>query len=146
MRTRILPAIVLLLVACSHAHDDDWQLRNAVRQYDDYVHAMDAAHIADMFVEDGEVAHAGQVLAHGRAGIRTFLESFNGVVRVEENDMTIETVTVHNDTATVTGTYKQASAVLESGEVLRVRGKFESQWAKQPDGRWLMKRMETKPL
>jgi hypothetical protein len=64
-------------------------------------------------------------------------------VRVEENASSIESVTITGATAILTGTYQQKALLLPDKREIRVQGKFEAGWGRQPDGQWLIRRMGT---
>jgi hypothetical protein len=61
----------------------------AMHRYDELVQAMDSHALAGLFVADGVIANAGQVIAAGPAGIGAFLRSFDGKVRVEATGSTV---------------------------------------------------------
>jgi uncharacterized protein (TIGR02246 family) len=115
-----------------------------MRRYDQLVLAMNAEGIAAMFTPDGELIDAGKTIASTPASIRAFLQSFDGKVRVEENASSIESVTVTGATAILTGTYQQKALLLSDKREIRVQGKFEVEWSRQPDGQWLVRRMSTR--
>ncbi|MGH9937315.1 MAG: YybH family protein, partial [Blastocatellia bacterium] len=123
--------------------DAEGQVKAAMRRYDQFVLAMNAASIAAMFTPDGALVDAGKTIASAPASIRAFLGSFDGKVRVEENVSSIESVTVTGATAILTGTYRQKALLLSDKREIRVQGKFEAEWSRQPDGQWLIRRMST---
>jgi uncharacterized protein (TIGR02246 family) len=121
--------------------DAEEQVKAAMRRYDQLVLAMNAEGIAAMFTPDGELIDAGKTIASTPASIRAFLQSFDGKVRVEENASSIESVTLTGATAIMTGTYQQKALLLPDKREIRVQGKFEVEWSRQPDGQWLVRRM-----
>jgi len=123
--------------------DAEDQVKAAMRRYDQFVLAMNAASIAAMFTPDGALVDAGKTIASTPASIRAFLGSFDGKVRVEENASSIESVTLTGATAILTGTYRQKALLLSDKREIRVQGKFEAEWSRQPDGQWLIRRMST---
>ena len=120
------------------------QVKAAMRRYDQLVLSMNAQGIAAMFTPDGEIVNAGKTVARTPASIRAFLDSFDGKVRVEENVNSIESVTVTGVAALLTGSYQQKALILADKREIRVQGKFEVEWSRQPDGRWLIQRMSTR--
>src|SRR5262245_6955298 len=124
--------------------DAEEQVKAAMRRYDQLVLAMNAEGIAAMFTADGELIDAGKTIASTPASILAFLQSFDGKVRVEENASSIESVTVTGATAILTGTYQQKALLLSDKREVRVQGKFEVEWSRQPDGQWLVRRMSTR--
>jgi uncharacterized protein (TIGR02246 family) len=131
-------------MAPSPKADAEEQVKAAMRRYDQLVLAMNAEGIAAMFTPDGELIDAGKTIARTPASILAFLQSFDGKVRVEENVNSIESVTVTGATAILTGTYQQKALLLPDNREIRVQGKFEVEWSRQPDGQWLVRRMSTR--
>jgi len=111
----------------------------AAARYDQLALAMNAEGTAAMFTSDGEMIDAGKTIARTHASIRAFLKSFDGKVRVEENASSIELVTVTGVTAIMTGAYQQKALLLADKREIRVQGKFEAEWSRQPDGQWLIR-------
>jgi uncharacterized protein (TIGR02246 family) len=124
--------------------DAEEQVKAAMRRYEQLALAMNAEGIAAMFTPDGELINAGKTIARTPDSIRAFLQSFDGKVRVEENVNSIESVTVTGATAILTGTYQQKALLLPDKREIRVQGKFEVEWSRQPDGQWLIRRMGTR--
>lgn len=120
------------------------EVKAAMERYNQYVLAMDAESVAASFTADGEVIDRGRSIARGRDAIRKFLASFKGVVRVDENATTIQSVNVQGDTALVTGTYRQKATLLAHQRTIEVEGRLEAEWVRQPTGEWLIRRMRTK--
>jgi ketosteroid isomerase-like protein len=120
------------------------QVKAAMRRYEKLVLSMDAEGISAMFTPDGEIVDAGKTVARTPASIRAFLGSFDGKVRVEENVNSIESVTVRGAAAILTGAYQQKALILADKLEIQVQGKFEVEWSRQPDGRWLIRRMSTR--
>jgi len=120
------------------------QVKAAMRRYDQLVLSMNAQGIAAMFTPDGEIVNAGKTVARTPASIRAFLDSFDGKVRVEENASSIESVTGTGASAIMTGTYQQKALMLSDKREIRVQGKFEVEWSRQPDGQWLIRRISTR--
>jgi len=124
--------------------DAQEQVKAAMRRYDQLVLAMNADEIAAMYTSDGALVDAGQTIASTPASIHAFLGSFDGKVRVEENVSSIESVTITGSAAVLTGTYQQKALILSDKREIRVQGKFEAEWSRQPDGQWLIRRMSTR--
>jgi ketosteroid isomerase-like protein len=127
----------------SATKDEEEQLKAAMGRYERFTLAMNAEGIAAMFAPDGELINDGKTIARTPDSIRAFLKSFDGKVRVEENLNSIESITVTGATAVLTGTYRQKALLLPDKREIRVQGKFEVEWTRQPDGQWLIRRMGT---
>src|SRR5262249_49745555 len=123
--------------------DDEALVKAAMRRYSQFVKDMNAEGIAALFTSDGELIDAGKVIAQTPASIRKFLGSFEGVVRVEENINSIDSITVTGTSAILVGTYRQKVLMLADNRPVQVQGKFEVEWSRQPDGQWLIHRMRT---
>jgi uncharacterized protein (TIGR02246 family) len=125
--------------------DADATVRASIHRYDAMTRAMDADGISALFTNDGEIWNAGHLLGRGPDAIRAYLHSFDGQVHVDAQETTVEHVTVTDATVEVTGRYHQIARMLSDNHGLEIEGKAESEWVRQPDGRWLVRRMSTTP-
>jgi uncharacterized protein (TIGR02246 family) len=121
------------------------EVRAAMQKYSDAVRAMNSDAIAAFYTPDGEAWDRGKLNARGPDAIRTFLKSFDGVVRVDSYQTTITSVTIQGEEATITGTYEQTYTLLADGRSGTARGTYTAEWVRQPDGAWLVQRMTTAP-
>ena len=124
--------------------DDPAALVAAMHRYDQLVRAMDSHGLAGLFVADGVIANAGQVIATGPAGIEAFLRSFDGKVRVEATGSTVEHARIEGDRGWIDGRYAQDARLLAEGKLLHVSGRFTGEWVRA-GGAWRVRRLETTP-
>src|SRR5262249_51943348 len=123
---------------------DERQIRDAVAAYDSAVRRMDSDAIAAMYTADGEMWNAGQRICEGPDAIRAFLKSFEGHVKVETHETTIESVELAGDRAVVVATYHQRSRLLDgASDVAEVRGRIRFEWVRTDATHWRLKRAET---
>ena len=123
--------------------DETAPVRAAMQRYSQLVLSMDSKGIAAMFAPDGEIVNGGQVVAKGPAAIQTFLASFEGTVKVEENTDTIDTITINGDTAAVTASYHQKALTLSNNQEVVAQGHLKVIWTRQADGQWLIQTAST---
>ena len=133
--------ILLPLAGCAPTPED--QIREAMRAYDRMVLAMDSNAIANLYVPGGEARHDGALIAQGPDAIRTFLATFDGKVKVESTQSTIESITTDHSTAIASGAFHQRVHTLPDQKVIEVSGRFEAQWVLLDDHRWHLKTMST---
>jgi ketosteroid isomerase-like protein len=124
--------------------DDPAALVAAMHRYDELVRTMDSHALAGLFVADGVIANAGQVIATGPAGIEAFLRSFDGKVRVEATGSTVEHARIDGDRGFIDGRYAQDARLLPEGKLLHVSGRFTGEWVRE-SGVWRIRRLETTP-
>jgi len=127
--------------------DDPAALVAAMRRYDELVRAMDSHALAGLFVADGVIANAGQVIATGPAGIEAFLRSFDGKVRVEATGSTVEHARIEGDRGWIDGRYAQDAQdarLVAEARLLHVSGRFTGEWVRA-GGEWRVRRLETTP-
>jgi len=138
-----LVALVACVLPKQDAQSDRRAIEAGLQRYGALIQAMDADGVAQMFTEDGELGTRGQPPQHGRDAIRAYLKSF-GNVKVLSDEMTRASIDVNGDSATARGGYRQTAKVGDDAPV-HVHGGFESVWARQSDGRWLIKQMTAIP-
>jgi ketosteroid isomerase-like protein len=124
--------------------DDPAALVAAMHHYDELVRAMDSHALAGLFVTDGVIANAGQVIATGPAGIEAFLRSFDGKVRVEATGSTVEHARIEGDRGWIDGRYAQDARLVAEDRLLHVSGRFTGEWVRA-GGAWRVRRLETTP-
>jgi uncharacterized protein (TIGR02246 family) len=122
----------------------DAEVDAALARYRDLVVQVDAPRLADMFDADGEISYGDQKASVGHDAILAFFNSFAGY-KVVAYELRATGTSAQGGSATQSGTYSQ-TAQSPSGETIKTEGKFEARWARQADGRWLLKRMHTSPL
>ena len=120
--------------------DSNAEIEAALQRYNQLIITIDASGIATMYTVDGELVNSGQAAIKGPKAIHDFLASFVGV-HVESNVMTTESITVTGDSAIQIGTDDQKVTV--NGQLQSIHNRFEIEWARQPDSRWLIRRMST---
>lgn len=118
-------------------------IEKASQSYAAGLKAMDTAALVALYSDDGELRNPGMETLKGRDAIRKFLDSLKGA-RVESSTMSTDAIDVAGDVAIQWGTYSQR--VAPPGQPLgEFRGRYVAQWARQADGRWLLKRMLAQP-
>lgn len=144
---RSRPLIVAALLAafgfggCQTAIPEEPRVAAALEHYRELIMAIDAPGIAAMYTSDGELSHADGKPYIGPENIRAFLQQFSNF-KILAYDLTAAATKVEGNTATQTGTYRQ-TVVTPDGKTVRVHGTFEIRWSRQPDGRWLVRRLHT---
>ncbi len=116
----------------------------ALQNYARLQKAVDAAGLAASYTADGELLGPGMDALKGPAAIKKFLASFADV-KMQAMSMTSEHTDVWGNDALQWGTYAQTVVLPDKKEPQEFHGRFVVQWAKQPDGRWLIKRLLTQP-
>ena len=119
------------------------EARAMMDQYDQAMLKMDSQTIASFYLPDGAAYDNGQLQAQGPEAIRNFLESFGGVVRVDQYQMTITSAQVNGNTVILSGTFQQQYTMLANNQGGSTSGSFTVEWMRQPDGKWLIKKLET---
>ena len=143
-------ALLLLLIVILAPYHLFWraspqtQIAERIAQYDEFVRTMDADAIAHLFTENGEMWNAGTLVQHGPDAIRTFLHSFDGKVRVESQQTTIQRIVVTGRSATVFGTYRETARKLDDNSVVTATGEIRSIWVPCHES-WCIERVETTP-
>jgi hypothetical protein len=122
--------------------DDSDNLRYNITLYDKYVLAMNNDSIAALFTSDGQMISGGTITAQTPAGIKSYLSTFNGVVKVLEQKTTVTSVTVNGNSGVVTGTYTQKYKLLSNNQTGTASGSIRYEWVKT-GGRWLISKAIT---
>ncbi len=123
------------------ASDKD-QLIAATRTYDDLVHAMNSAAIAQLFTPDGTIENGGKLMATGPVEIARFLGTFEGKVKVDSTATTVESVHIDGDKALVDGHYEQTVHEIASNQVISVAGTYKAEWVRDGSA-WRIHHMRT---
>jgi uncharacterized protein (TIGR02246 family) len=106
--------------------------------------AVDPDAIAACFTATATLFEPGIQPVQTRESIRAFVASFPGV-RVEVATATPDTIEVFGDTALLWGSYFERLA-FPGQPVSEQHGKFVVEWARQPDGSWLIHRYFRVPV
>ena len=96
------------------------------------------------YTPDGEILNPGMDAVRGPEAIRKFLGSFKEV-KVEAAEMLPGAIEIGVNEATQWGTYTQRVRFPDGARPLAVAGRYVADWRRQPDGRWLLRRMLTQP-
>jgi ketosteroid isomerase-like protein len=127
------------------ASRDQARIRTRMAEYDNDLRAMNADGIARLFTADGELWNAGTLLKRGPDAIRAFLHSFDGQVRIESQQTTVDRVVIDGDRATSYGTYRQTARLLKDNSILNVTGEIRVDWIQCKPATWCVRRLETTP-
>jgi Tol biopolymer transport system component/ketosteroid isomerase-like protein len=123
--------------------DPRFEVEAALQEYARLTRAMDADRLAAAYETDGALINPGMDPVVGREAIRKFLGSFTGV-RVVANSMSSSATERFGDAAFIWGDYAE-SVVIGDQPGKDFRGRFVAEWRRQPDGRWLLRRLLTQP-
>lgn len=119
------------------------QVEAALQVYARLVKTADPAALAAQFAPDGELLEPGMGPLQGPAAIRAFLQSF-GDVHVESTSMVSDSTQVWGRDALQWGSFEQRARIPKQPPSVS-RGRFVAQWARQPNGRWLLRRLLMQP-
>jgi uncharacterized protein (TIGR02246 family) len=122
---------------------EESQVVASLERYRTLALAADADRVADLFTDQGELSNAGEPPHRGPEQIRSFLKGL-GAYQVRQYDLHATTTQVDGGAATEHGTYAQIVVTL-AGNTVETAGDFDAEWVRQPDGRWLLRRMHTIP-
>lgn len=115
-----------------------------IEKFDHYTQNMDADSIALMYTADALVMNGANMSIKGRDSIRTFLKTFDGVLKVSEQHSVITEIKVSGDTAAVKGHFNQKVVILSTNKELDAHGALSEVWVLQHDGKWLLMKMATR--
>ena len=116
----------------------------ALERYQEAARKVDAPAMAAFFAPDGVLFEPGIPPIVTRDSIRAFLASFPGV-QVHTATATPDTIDVYGDRAYLWGSYHEHLS-FPGQPTSEQRGKFVTEWARQPDGSWLIARFYRIPL
>ena len=137
-RMPILAALTVGLTSC--ADNLPRRLDAELARYNRYVSHQWGDSIAAMYAPDGELLGPMTDPIRGPAAIRTYLSSFTGI-RVDSSAMWADSVVIADSGAVQWGGYFQIAT--PGGQTpVTARGHLRMWWQKQPDGRWLLRRLE----
>src|SRR5688500_9567700 len=116
----------------------------ALQRYQAAARKVDAAAMAASFTENGVLFEPGIRPIVTRDSIRAFLGSFPGV-KVHTATATADTIDVFGGRAYLWGSYFEHLS-FPGQPTSEQHGKFVIEWARQPDGAWLIARFYRIPL
>ena len=125
----------------SRKQQEQAQVVASLARYRQLIIAIDADRVADMFTPDGELSHDAQAPITGPGRIQAFLKGYADY-KIQAYELRALATETNDGLASQQGTYSQTVA-LPSGAVAQVAGQFDANWARQADGRWLLKRLHT---
>ena len=131
--------LVAYVYSCQHSTATP---QSTIEKYERLVLEMKPDSISNLFTTDAEIGHENQRPVKGRDSIDALLRSFKNI-RVIENRDEISSVSVRGDSATVSGTYKQAVIVSEK-DTVRVAGSFTAEMLRNKNKTWLIWKMRTR--
>ena len=104
---------------------------------------MNADAVAAFYLPDGEMWDEGTLARKGPDAIRAFLKSFDGQVRVESQQTTIDRIDWQGGRAIVRTTYQQGARLLATQARVDAHGHIRFEWVKDRGGTWRIARAET---
>ena len=121
------------------------QVEAAMRRFNRFMRVGPPDSVAAMFTTDGELYEPRDEVYTGHASIRNFFAPLTVDVRLESARTTTQALELFGKSVLQWGEY-----VDNGGEVSRAtmsyRGRFVAEWARQADGRWLLRRLMIQPL
>ncbi|MGH7561750.1 MAG: YybH family protein [Gemmatimonadales bacterium] len=156
MRMLIRPKLYLgslaLLAGCSPRADEGGRdadaaqssVRSALDAYMVAARAVDADRMAASYTLDAMLFEPGIQPVRTRDSIRAFMASFPGV-RVDTAEAVPDTIAVYGRTAYLWGSYYEV-LTFPGQPVSSQRGKFVTEWRREPGGPWLIHRFFRVPL
>jgi uncharacterized protein (TIGR02246 family) len=143
--------VLFVLSACTAAAtpptptpDYAAEARARMDQYAQAILKMDSQAIVSLYLPDGAAYDNGNLQAQGPDAILKFMKSFDGVVRVDKYQAVVTSAQVKGDTVTLTGTYQQEYTLLANNKTGKSSGNFTAEWVRQADGKWLIRKLETR--
>ncbi len=157
MRVALVASLALAstlgIAACERSSFDGIAARDAtaradvaaaLQRYQAAARTVDAEAMSASFAPAGVLFEPGIAPIITRDSIRAFLASFPGVT-VHTATATPDTIDVFGDRAYLWGSYFEHLS-FPGQPTSEQHGKFIAEWARQPDGRWLIARMYRIPL
>ncbi len=120
------------------------QLLAALERYRQVVLESDIEREVSSFTEDAQLALGSEPVVQGRTTIRSLLMA-PSTPKVVAYDLHAAATRVQGATAIQNGVYSQRSVSREHRSTLE-KGVFEIQWARQPDGTWLISSLHLEPV
>lgn len=138
MHPRRLPWVMLLgLAACRVTSTPD--LNATLARYNNFVRHEMGDSIAAMYAPDGELVTPIRSY-RGPDSIRAFLATFTNVT-LDSSVMWTDSVHATDSGLVQWGQFYQ-HAILADRPAVAATGHFVALWREQPDGRWLLRRMQ----
>lgn len=119
-------------------------IESAIQNYARLLKAQDVEKLAALYAPDGELMNPGMDTLRGPEAIRKFLLTLKDV-KVEAVEMLPGAIESGPNQGMEWGTYTQRVVLPGRAQPLAVAGRYVADWRKQPDGRWLLRRMLTQP-
>jgi hypothetical protein len=147
MSSRLLFVTIIMitsgLFSCSHFTAKETQ-QDIIKKYERLVLERKADSISQLFTTAAEIGHARQPPIKGRDSIYAFLSSFKNV-HVLNNRDSISTTSIKNDSAIVTGIYRQ-TVIISGKDTVQVAGEFIANIVRNANNNWLIWKMKTRSL
>ena len=149
----LLLATTLVALSCEASSDSPGvrdvgtartEIAAALQRYQDAARKADASAMAASFTENGVLFEPGIRPIVTRDSIHAFLASFPGV-QVHTATATPDTIDVFGDRGYLWGSYFEHLS-FPGQPTSEQHGRFVTEWARQPDGTWLIARMYRIPL
>ena len=120
------------------------EIAAAMERYQVAARTVNPDSMASFFTADAVLFEPGMMPMHTRDSIRAFLASFPGA-QVHVATATPDTIEVYGTTGFLWGSYFERLS-FPGQPTSEQHGRFVTQWIRQNDGRWLMRRMYRIPL
>ena len=138
---RLAVAMLILATGCrGGSAKETAALEARLAEYVQLVQKMDHHGIAQLYSPYGEL-QAGPNPVVGPGAIEAFLRGFSDT-KVLEYTATADTTIVHGDRGHQSGPFHQRVRV-PNGQTLDIHGRFQADWERARDGRWMIRRMGT---
>jgi ketosteroid isomerase-like protein len=121
------------------------QVEAAMQRYNRFSRAGLPDSAAAMFTADGELYEPREAVHKGRSAIRSFFAPIGSGVRIESALTTTQALEVYGKTVLQWGEYVENAGPIAQAST-SYRGRFVAEWARQPDGHWLLHRLLQQPL
>jgi len=119
-------------------------LRTTMAVFDRYTSDMNVDSMIAIFTENGEVSNGSRSSVSGRDAIKSFLNSFNNVIKVDSQQTEIKDISFKSDTAIVNGIFHQKAVLISTNKTIETSGEVKELWIRQADGKWQLRKMSTK--
>ena len=146
MKRAPLAAVFVLWLCCQTAWADSVgeQIIAALERYRVAVLELDIDGEMTSFAEDAQLSQGDEPTVQGRTTIRALLQAQAGF-KVVGFDLRTAATRVQGPIAMQNGYYSQR-IISPQHESIIVKGVFEIQWSRQPDGAWLISRLHTEQV
>ena len=144
MKRAALAAVFLWLGQSVWADSVGEQIIAALERYRVAVLELDIDGEMASFAEDAQLSQGSEPTIQGRTTIRAQLQSQAGF-KVVGFDLHTAATRVEGHIAIQNGFYSQR-IISPQHESTVVKGVFEVEWSRQPDGAWLISRLHTEPV